>query len=109
MRDINISLENIVYLATALTALVVAYTHVSKPFKIQIKRIDVQDEYLINDFKRINELNNKFDESRKNNYDKDVIILKSLQAIMRNQLSEHENKRQLEKVSEELDEYLLNK
>ena len=109
MGNISISLEMVVYLATALTAIVVAYKNLTKPFKEQIKRIDIHEAYLINDYNRINEIDYKFTENQKSNDEKDVIILKSLQAIMRNQLSGNDNKKQLAKVSEELDEFLLNK
>ncbi len=109
MGNINISLETVVYLAAAVTTLIVAYKHVTKPIKEQIKRIDLHDTYLSNDYKKINDLEHKFNENQISNDEKDVIILKSLQAIMRNQLSGNDNKKQLEKVSEELDEYLLNK
>ena len=105
----TISLANVVLIATALTAVVGAYKLIAKPFKLQINRIDLHDIYLSNDYKKINDLENKFDKNQRDNDEKDVIILKSLQAIMRNQLSGNDNKKQLEKVSEELDEYLLNK
>lgn len=105
MQDINItfSLAEFVALAGGITVIIVAVKNIAQlnPMK------DIKKK-LANDFNAIGNHEERIKELEATNESDRYLILKSLQALMRNAQTGN-NKEQLKEVSQELDNYILKK
>ncbi|MEG0416382.1 MAG: hypothetical protein RR565_09615 [Erysipelothrix sp.] len=105
MQDITLSftIQDIFWLCGGLGAIIALFKVIGSlnPIKVIRKHLD-------NDNKRINDHEERLKELEEVNTGQSYLILKSLQALMRNAQTGN-NKKQLDEVSTELNDYLLKK
>lgn len=114
---LSFKFSDLFWIASGITALIVAYKNIKSinPIQKLSIRVDSHDELFSKGKKRLDKLDNEVNALKdslkgheESNNVQGYLTLKSLQALMRNAQTGN-NMEQLEEVSDELDDYILKK